>query len=58
MTDEELIRSFDKTARFYQSAQDNETFCVEYKVVGSNYYTTAVAAEYADRIRAFQKRGW
>jgi hypothetical protein len=57
MTDRDLISSFDKTARFYPSGIDG-TPCVEFKIPGSNYYTTSTVEAYAKRIRAFQKRGW
>ena len=58
MTDKELISSFDPTARFYVSRVDDVTLCVEFKAPYPGAKTTAVAADYANRIRHFQKHGW
>ena len=54
MTDRELITAFDPTARFFLSAVDNETLCVEFKPATAWMKSTATAAEYAARIRRHQ----
>lgn len=54
MTDRETIIAFDPTARFYVSAVDNETLCVEFKPATAWLKSTATAAEYAARIRRHQ----
>lgn len=54
MTDRETIIAFDPAARFYISAVDNETLCVEFKPATAWMKSTATAAEYADRIRRHQ----
>lgn len=58
MTDIELIRSFDPSARFFTSRVDDTTLCVEFKAPYPGAKTTAVASDYAKRIRHFQKHGW
>ena len=54
MTDRETILAFDPAARFYVSAVDNETLCVEFKPATAWMKSTATAAEYAARIRRHQ----
>lgn len=54
MTDRELITAFDPTARFFLSAVDNETLCVEFKPATAWMKSTATATEYAARIRRHQ----
>lgn len=57
MSDTDLIRTFDPTARFYASAVDG-TPCVRFKPATAWLKDTATVAEYAARIRRFQQYGW
>jgi hypothetical protein len=57
MTDKELIKSFDSTARFFLSAVDG-TPCVEFKPATAWLKGTATVEQYANRIRRFKQFGW
>lgn len=57
MNDRELIEAFDKSARFYPSGVDGSP-CVEFRPAYPGARNRDLVANYAARIRRFQKYGW